>query len=233
MQKTDNLRRTVFDDKTGKKFGNLTAKKYLGKGEWLCECDCGNLKIARSGHLNAGKAVSCGCMEYELRSKAGFKHGGIKHPLYIVWEGMKQRCDNPNHTSYSRYGGRGIKVCDEWENDFSSFQRWSLSNGYKKGLTIDRIDNDKGYCPDNCRWITPAEQARNNSKNRRVYLISETEVIIKEYGTIAEAAEDTGSNENLIGRVCMGRLKSTNGLRWKYADEQHHAETRRKKRETK
>lgn len=217
MQETDELGRFVFDDKTGKKFGKLTAKKYLGHGEWLCECECGNLKIARSGHLNAGKAVSCGCMERALRSKAGYKHGGISHPLYEVWEGMKQRCNNPKHRSYKRYGGRGIKCCDEWEKNFSSFQQWALLNGYEKGLTIDRIDNNGWYCPENCRWVTPAEQARNTSRNRRVFLVSETGEILKEYGTIVEAAEDTGSNENLIARVCKGKLKSTNGLKWKYA----------------
>lgn len=206
------------DDKTGKRYGKLVAEKYIGNGKWECKCDCGNTKIARSGHLNAGKALSCGCLEYELRSVAGYKHGGIREPLYTVWEGMKQRCGNPNHVSYKNYGGRGIYVCDEWKDDYSVFREWAFSHGYKNGVTLERLNNDAGYCPENCKWVTNKEQARNKRSNRAVYLVSETGTILIRYGTIAEAAEKTGSNGNLIGRVCMGRLKSTNGFRWRYAD---------------
>ena len=207
----------IHEDKTGKRYGKLTVIDYLGNGEWFCLCDCGKSKIARSGHLNAGKAVSCGCMEKELRHYAHFKHGGIHSPLYIVWEGMKQRWTNKNHKSYHNYGGRGIDVCEEWANDYGAFEKWAKAAGYKKGLSIERINNNDGYKPDNCKWTTAREQCRNRRVNKKVYLISESGEILKEYGTISEASEDTGCFANSIGKVCRGKLKSTHGMRWMYA----------------
>ena len=167
------------DDKTGKRYGRLVAEKYIGNGLWECKCDCGNAKIVRSGHLNAGKALSCGCLEYALRSAAGYRHGGIREPLYTVWEGMKQRCTNIKHNSYHNYGGRGIRVCDEWKNDYSAFRKWAISNGYRKGLTLERVNNNDGYSPANCKWITNREQSRNKRSNRAVFLVSESGEIQK------------------------------------------------------
>ena len=92
-------------------------------------------------------------------------HGQKKTPLYRVWCAMKERCNNPHNKRYERYGGRGITVCDEWAESFESFRTWANANGYEKGLTIDRIDNEKGYGPDNCRWATRAQQNRNYSRN--------------------------------------------------------------------
>jgi hypothetical protein len=92
-------------------------------------------------------------------------HGKRKTRMYRIWSDMKGRCNNPNRAKYARYGGRGITVCDEWMSDFQAFYDWAIKNGYREDLTIDRIDNDGNYCPDNCRWITMMEQASNKSTN--------------------------------------------------------------------
>ena len=104
-------------------------------------------------------------------------HGMAKTPLYKKWCAMKRRCNCPNDKSYRRYGAKGIKVCDEWETSFQSFYDWSMDNGYKRNLTIDRIDNSKGYSPDNCRWATTSEQNRNYSRNHNITYNGQTHCI--------------------------------------------------------
>lgn len=148
-----------FQDLTGKRFGRLVATKYLGNYYWECQCDCGNITKAASGHLNASRIRSCGCLFFDTVRT----HGLTNSRLYKIREGMIDRCYNTHSPSYKHYGERGISICKEWRNDFMSFYNWALNNGYQEDLSIDRIDVDGNYEPSNCRWIPMAEQ----SKNRR------------------------------------------------------------------
>lgn len=150
-------------DLTGEKFGKLTAIEFAGIGAhkkalWLCECECGTRKIISSNALRRGATKSCGCS----------KHGESRTRLWNIWEGMRERCSIPTSSGYKNYGGRGITVCDEWRNSYSSFKKWALSNGYRDDLTIDRIDVNGNYEPGNCRWSTVKVQNENKRNNRFV-----------------------------------------------------------------
>ena len=156
-----------FKDLTGERFGRLTVVRRAentkhGGAQWLCQCDCGNVKVVRTSALH-GNTKSCGCLYRDTRVELGRarKKYDTNSRLYHIWQGMKYRCLNKNGRRYKDYGGRGITICDEWKNDFRAFYDWAIVNGYRDDLSIDRIDNDKGYSPDNCRWATATEQSRN------------------------------------------------------------------------
>lgn len=172
----------ILNDLTGKRFGRLTVIELdpVRKGRklyWVCKCDCGNTKSIRSDALLSGITKSCGCYNLECISIRATKHGLSKHPLFKEWTGIKQRCYNPNERYYYNYGGRGITVCDEWLHSPENFINWCLSHGYQKGLTLDRIDNNKGYSPDNCRWTTRKIQANNTRRNRYITYNGETHTV--------------------------------------------------------
>ena len=162
----------------GQRFGRLTVIRQEGftngrVAKWLCLCDCGKERIIDGSSLRRGYSKSCGCLRDEIESKIHSTHRKTKTKLYNVWTHMIQRCYNPSHTAYKRYGGRGISVCDEWRNDFMRFYEWAMANGYDENApfhqcTIDRIDNDKGYSPDNCRWVDAKTQNNNKSNSRKV-----------------------------------------------------------------
>ena len=151
-------------DLTGKKFGRWTVLKYAGKGsgKWTCKCDCGTIKDVKTANLTHGWSISCGCYREEKCIKAVTTHGQSRTKLYKVWNSMKQRCENSKIKYYKNYGARGICVCEEWK-DFSNFYKWAIEHDYYnlKRPTIERINNDGNYCPDNCKWTTFLKQAYN------------------------------------------------------------------------
>ena len=142
-----------------------------GRYYWHCRCECKNECDVLGTLLNSEKVKSCGCLQKEiltLNNKSRVVHGKRYTRIYRIWENMKNRCCNENHIEFYNYGGRGIKVCNEWATNFQSFYNWAITSGYSDNLTIDRIDNDKDYCPNNCRWATMKQQVRNRSNTLKV-----------------------------------------------------------------
>lgn len=197
-----------FIDLTGMRFGRWTvidrATDHFTKSGtritmWNCVCDCGTHKTVSANSLRAGLSSSCGCYATEHkrerlaeRNRNNAKHGYAKERLHAIWNGMISRCYNPKNNCFSMYGARGISVCEAWRNDYMSFREWALANGYDESAsygecTLDRIDNFKGYYPENCRWATASQQANNRRSN----------VIVTAFGkskSLKAWADDTGIN---------------------------------------
>ena len=182
-------------DITGNKYGRLTVLGFSHsknrKSYWLCRCTCGKEKVIYGNSLKSGDTTSCGCLGKEHRIESITKHGMKNTRLYRVWGNMLARCYIESSSRYYRYGARGITVCEEWRNDFTTFYEWAMANGYADDLTIDRIDTNGNYEPSNCRWATRKEQMNNYSGN--IYL--EYNGVRK---TVAEWAEETGLNVGTI-----------------------------------
>lgn len=186
-------------DLTGEKFGRLTAIKRIGLNKrneiiWLFKCDCGNNKVALANDVKRGNTRSCGCLQYERIVECHTTHGYSRTRLYRIYSGMKHRCYDIKNKDYKFYGGRGISICNEWL-DFIPFHDWAMSHGYCDNLSIDRIDNDKGYSPSNCRWATVLEQAHNRRRSGRTGALF---TINNETKSIAEWARYFGIQYNIV-----------------------------------
>lgn len=186
----------------GKRFGRLVVLERSGSDKqrnivWKCQCDCGNIHYVKGALLKRGAVTSCGCKQKEACMhvvELGTKHGLSHHPLYQIWKSMRKRCNCKTEKSYPNYGGRGITICSEWD-DYAVFHKWALDNGWHKGVSIDRIDNDKGYSPENCRMATNKMQMRNRRKT--VYL---------EYNGEKRPLSEWCEIYGLNMKTCYGRL---------------------------
>lgn len=152
--------------KGGDVVGKLTILKRIGEDNFLCKCECGNNIIRSRDTLRNGAGRGCGCYFHILKYDIYIKQE--QRYIYTSYIGMRYRCYKKTDISYPNYGGRGIKICDEWLNDFVAFYQWAIKNGAKPGLSIDRIDVNGNYEPSNCRWANPKEQGRNKRTNRRI-----------------------------------------------------------------
>lgn len=190
----------------GQRFGRLTVIERVesprAQAQWRCVCDCGKETVVRSQDLRNGHTKSCGCYGLEVSAShtpSFSTHKESRSRLYRVWIGMKGRCNNCKNKAYSYYGGRGIKVCQDWDESYALFRDWALANGYQENLTIDRIDVNGNYCPENCRWVSMKVQMNNTRANRRITLNGETK-------TMAEWSESTGlSYETIRNRTIKGK----------------------------
>lgn len=174
-------RNANFKDLSSLKFGSLTAMYVDDKKTtpqhiyWLCQCDCGKTRSLQPYQLTSGLVTSCGCQN--LKTKKGVIISKNRR-LYSLYSSMIARCNNPNSTSYKSYGAKGITVCNEWK-EYSAFYKWSMENGYSDNLSIDRIDNSKGYSPQNCRWIPFYDQQKNRTTNVRYTHNGETHIMVE------------------------------------------------------
>lgn len=191
-------------DLTGQRFGRWVvigmgptqvSEKGNRKLLWRCRCDCGNEANVAGGNLRRGKSMSCGCLQRERARENTAKrneiHGCTNTRLFRIWTGIKTRCFDKNDKAYESYGGRGITMCSEWRDDFTKFRDWALANGYADNLTCDRINNDKGYSPNNCRWATYRQQGRNTRRNTLLTIGGETLAA-------AECADRNGISKDLV-----------------------------------
>lgn len=174
-----------IEDLTGQKFGKMTVlgrdtDRQSKRTYWMCQCECGTIKSCRADSLKEGSIVSCGCKKLaqdkiNLTKHHTHKQSGTR--LYYSWQDMKKRCYNEGNSRYDNYGGRGIKVCDEWKDNFTAFYQWAIANGYSEEKTIDRINVDGDYEPSNCRWADAKTQCNNRTSNIKITIGNSTRTL--------------------------------------------------------
>lgn len=189
-----------FIDLSRQKFGRWTVLRRVANNpsnhvQYLCKCNCGNEQTIFSGTLRSKKTQSCGCLRRDLFAITKKTHGLSETRTYRIWGAMKSRCSDSQRPDFHRYGGRGISVCAEWE-EFKSFYQWAMANGYGDETSIDRIDNDKGYSPENCRWATSKEQ-NNNRRNNHII----------EFGGQRKTLTSWAQHTGIRSEVLRNRLK--------------------------
>ena len=224
-------KKPAYKDLTGMRFGVLTVLELAGTHEnpcgtrrslWRCRCDCGTEKVVQGTSLTSGQTVSCGCMKKIRIAKINTTHGGSRSGkedrLYGIWKNMRRRCNSPKDSHYKSYGGRGVAVCEEW-NDYAVFKEWAYENGYNENAeigecTLDRIDNDGNYEPSNCRWANRIVQMNNTSRNHYVEL-NGTRLTIAEFARVMNISknkawyylnkfEKEGANGQQFGKASGG-----------------------------
>lgn len=210
----------INKDIVGQTFGRLTVldeyEKIPNGTKWKCKCECGNEVYVYRGKLTTGHTKSCGCLTSTLE-------GLSNHRLYRTWWGIKERCYSPNSSNYSKYGAKGIRMCNEWQ-DFKTFYAWSMQNGYADDLTIDREDSKGDYTPDNCRWITLAENvARANAekpkrKSAFVYYGISPDGTRYQFENASDFARNNQLNGDSIRRVARGERKTYKGWTFGFTD---------------
>lgn len=195
-------------DLTGKRYGRLTVIKEVERIRyhsgipdrmWECVCDCGNIFRCNSERLRSGNTKSCGCLRKEIASRKSYKHGGSKTKLYRIWDEMNGRCHCETNKAFKNYGARGISVCDEWRNDFSAFRLCAISNGYQEGLTIEKVNNNGNYSPDNCKWIPRSDQPRNRRNCHLITYNGETKTLSEWSRELHVDRECVRNKEKILG----------------------------------
>jgi hypothetical protein len=176
-------------------FNELMAIKYLhhknGHAIWLFQCSCGKLIENRKNRVMSGNSKSCGHLLIQFNKSTKTIHGKTNSRLFNIWRGMKARCYNKNNKDYIRYGGRNIKIYQEWKQDFKVFYYWSINNGYQDNLQINRIDNDDDYKPNNCNWVTSKENSNNKRNSKLITYNNRTQ-------TLSQWAEELNINRTTL-----------------------------------
>ncbi len=192
-------------DLSGNKYGRAEVirpygKNKYGKTVFLCKCDCGKMFTTLGNSLQSGRTKSCGCLFLEKSNEKVMslaKHNKSNTRLYNIWHTMKQRCYYEKHKSFNIYGGRGIRMCQEWRNNFQAFYDWAISNGYAEDLTIDRVDINGDYEPSNCRWVTMKEQSNNKRNNHLIEYNGKVK-------TVSQWADEIGIDKNVLYKRLIG-----------------------------
>ena len=174
------------------------SRMYRERSHFVCACSCGAIVEVQAKRLISGHTKSCGCLKREVLHRSRTTHGMSHGRLYYAWQHMKERCYRRDRQQWKDYGGRGIRVCDEWMEGFEAFCKWALRNGYQSHLFLDRRDNDGNYSPENCRWVTRTVQNRNTRANHFIEYLGKRQ-------TVAEWAEQLGINRwNIHNRIKYG-----------------------------